>query len=393
MNTVLWLAAVLAIALHLCPLTASQQDSSRAMLGTPMPQPPTLPVVTNNVLPGEGWVPGRWNVRNTAPVYDTWRAGRKRIAVVPRGSVISALGGLNVVHKPDVITVTEPIPALELVPGDTMLRYVYRGEGWADFWAKGRWYSNLDGGFITEADGSGCRSRCKARVTAPGEKTWWFHVRLADGRTGWSDAFHAFNPVLGTSSRPSPPGPPSSARRCREASFAGRVNGNEAYSRDLGDGLVFRLFLLEQNWGWNISVSPADSDDDYAYPVNPPLRFGNSQYLGTGYGETAKQQLAYEHNVFFVLNQRDFERIGKLAEDVLWPYQSVEPDKAAERYLSALRHLTTGLLRVKPTAYETSNEGNSVRWMQFSVTVIVPAEFRLGAGLNERLTACPSIQR
>ena len=104
------------------------------------------------------------------------------------------LSGLGEVSKPDVITVTSPVPDLHLNPGDKLLRYTYRGEGNADFWAKGRWYSDIDGGFVTSADGSGCQSKCKAREVEPGEKSWWFHVRLPDGRTGWTDAFQNLNP-------------------------------------------------------------------------------------------------------------------------------------------------------------------------------------------------------
>ena len=68
---------------------------------------------------------------------------------------------------------------------------------------------------------------------------------------------------------------------CRELSFDGRINGDEGYLRELGNKLWVRFAPMKDKWGWIVSVGPADSTDDYAWPVNPPLRGDNSQYLGT----------------------------------------------------------------------------------------------------------------
>lgn len=43
------------------------------------------------------------------------------------------LSALGEVSKPDVITVTSPVPDLNLSFGEKLLRYTYRGEGYADF--------------------------------------------------------------------------------------------------------------------------------------------------------------------------------------------------------------------------------------------------------------------
>jgi len=89
--------------------------------------------------------------------------------------------------------------------------------------------------------------------------------------------------------------------QCKKVVFSGSVNGGEPYSRELGSGLTLKLIPLKDNWGWEIQVRPHDSNKDYAYPLNPPLRGGNAQYLGTGYGITAREQLSYEHEVRFLL--------------------------------------------------------------------------------------------
>jgi hypothetical protein len=160
-----------------------------------MAEPPSLPAVTQDVLPGEGFVSGMHTLSGEAVVFDTWKPLRRRLAVLRAGTRVMMLSGLSEVSKPDVITVTAPIPELQLEPGDRLLRYTELGEGNADFWTKGRWYGNLDGAFVTNADGSGCQSQCKARVVESGRKKWWFRVRLRDGRVGWIDASESFGRV------------------------------------------------------------------------------------------------------------------------------------------------------------------------------------------------------
>lgn len=159
-----------------------------------MAKPPSLPAIAQDVLPGEGWAPGTYKLRGQAVIFDTWRPLRRRLTVLDAGTLVTMLSGLCEVNKPDLVTITSPIPELQLNPGDSLLRYTYYGEGNADFWAKGRWYSNADGAFITEAEGTGCQSQCKARVTEPGRKVWWFRVRLTDHRVGWTDAADSLNP-------------------------------------------------------------------------------------------------------------------------------------------------------------------------------------------------------
>jgi hypothetical protein len=109
--------------------------------GVAMAEPPLLPVVTKNVLPGEVWVLGMWKVKGATMVYDTWRPRRNRITMLPPGKVVTALSGLSVVNRPDSIVVTSAVPGMEFHAGDALLRYTPRGEGFADFWANGRWYS------------------------------------------------------------------------------------------------------------------------------------------------------------------------------------------------------------------------------------------------------------
>lgn len=195
--------------------------------------------------------------------------------------------------------------------------------------------------------------------------------------------------LLTSSQKQSQP-PQATVLGCREFSFEGRVNGGEEYIRELGDGLRLRLFPFSggqnENSGWIIEVQPLDANHDYAFPVNPPFHSGNSQWLASGYGETVEQQLTYEHEVFFVLNRKEYKRARKAVEDAL----SSKDTGAAERFLTDLPESQSAALRLKPIKYETSNAGEEVSWMNFSVTVTTPAGFHPASNFAVKQVVCPS---
>jgi hypothetical protein len=145
-----------------------------------MPTRPPLPATSE-----ENWTVKRFKLDHSTSIYDSWTAKRKEIGKLVRGAVVSGLLKLSVVYEPDIVSITAPMPRLGLNVGDTILRYTYGGEGFADFWIKGRWYKDLDGSFITEQDGNGCSKNCSGKVTKPGRKEEWSHVRLQDGRDAW----------------------------------------------------------------------------------------------------------------------------------------------------------------------------------------------------------------
>jgi hypothetical protein len=104
-----------------------------------------------------------------------------------------------------------------------------------------------------------------------------------------------------------------------------------------------------------------------------------------GYNESAQQQLSHEHEVFFVLNKAEYDRAAKLANDAL---NASEPG-AAEKFFAMLPSLRSAVLKLKPVKYETTNEGKSVSWMQFSVTATAPASFQPASGIVAKYIACP----
>jgi hypothetical protein len=91
-------------------------------------------------------------------------------------------------------------------------------------------------------------------------------------------------------------------------------------------------------------------------------------------------QLGYAHEVFFVLDATEYERASKAAENALYSDDSVAPT----RFLKTLPSLRSALLTLKPLKYESTDEGKSVSWMQFTVTVIAPSIFQTGTGHKGR---------
>ena len=86
--------------------------------------------------------------------------------------MVDVLEDMIVVDAPDIVRVTRPIEGVKVKEGDTILRYARLGEGFADFWADGCWYKDVDAGFIVEPDGGGCGGPdCPAKVTKMGRQS------------------------------------------------------------------------------------------------------------------------------------------------------------------------------------------------------------------------------
>ena len=156
---------------------------------------PALPKIDHDACPFEGCVFGDWKARVQVRLYSTWELPRQPLRrVVERGEVVNAVTGVHITYAPDLIEVLKPLPQFGLKPGDTIRRYMTRGEGLADFWANGHWLGdfNLDGLDIKELGGFGCRRDCPARVKQQGKKEWWVEIKTTDGVVGWTKDASSF---------------------------------------------------------------------------------------------------------------------------------------------------------------------------------------------------------
>jgi len=152
----------------------------------PAAKEPSLPVINEGVCPGEGCSFRKWIVNRDSTIYSSWKEDRKPLAALKKGQVVTGQTGVHITYAPDRIQVTNPIPDLQLQPGDIILRYMSGGEGAADIWVKGQWQHMYDCSFVTEMDGSGCIRECFAKVIANGKSDWWAQVKTAQGTVGWA---------------------------------------------------------------------------------------------------------------------------------------------------------------------------------------------------------------
>jgi hypothetical protein len=145
--------------------------------------------------------------------------------------------------------------------------------------------------------------------------------------------------------------------------------------------------------GWQVSLAPSrEPDRDYIYPVNPPLRFNGLQTLGPSYGDDTKTSLAHPHEMFFLLDRADYDRLWPLLTNALWPYSAPKPDKAADQYISALKTFAVGQLKLTVPAYDADPVNGSIRRINFQAEFTTPRNVELDPALKPQRAECPVIR-
>lgn len=176
---------------------------------------------------------------------------------------------------------------------------------------------------------------------------------------------------------------------CNSVSFKVTLHVSEDFEKELGGGLLFRV-KSEKQPGWFVDIVPAEATSrDYIYPVNLPLRFNPNQTLGPGYGESVRSSLAYPHEMQFLLYKPDYDRVSSLIGNVLWSYQTSDPDKALSDYASAARKAKKGMLKVTVSSYKTNATGALAR-IKLRVQITTPLEFQYAPGLTPMPATCPA---
>jgi len=177
--------------------------------------------------------------------------------------------------------------------------------------------------------------------------------------------------------------------QCTAVAWTISLKAGDDIQRRIND-LTFKVRATKDKgfcWGWMFSLEDP-AGHDFIYPVNPPLRFNPSQTLGCGYGQTARESLKINRELRFLLNEYDYERFDPLVKNALWPYYAPNPDRAAEDYLTALRELSTGLLRLKILRSDVAPD-DAVRSAELEVEFIAPSDFHFDPRLKPYSTNCP----
>lgn len=175
------------------------------------------------------------------------------------------------------------------------------------------------------------------------------------------------------------------AQPCKETSFSGTVSSKDNYSHSFSPSLNFRLKPLKDDWGWIVSIGGEDSNEDWTYPVTFPIRTGEGQLIGTGYGGTVQDKVAAPTVVEFVLGHSDFIEYSRLANEAL---ESPRAEAAGE-YINKVARLKKGEAIVTPLKYGKGETPETIKWMRFTVSIVVPASFQSDIG-SWSPTSCPS---
>jgi hypothetical protein len=192
---------ILAILWITVPIAVPTSFAAQAPASKLSAAEPPLPVINYRACPFEGCSFRKWIVLKDVPLYSNWKGDRKLITMLKPPEVVTGISGVHITLEPDRIQVLQPVPELQLRPGDIVLRYMSHGEGFADIWTKGKWFRQHDCSFIAEKNSSGCLFDCSAKVIAEGRKDWWVQVRTTQGQTGWAkseDQFDCMDSLAGS---------------------------------------------------------------------------------------------------------------------------------------------------------------------------------------------------
>ena len=180
--------------------------------------------------------------------------------------------------------------------------------------------------------------------------------------------------------------------QCVAVNLSFSLEAGHSFQQQISD-LTFKvIFRRDYAGSWESACWVFSLDDakghDYLYPVNPPLRLNGSQTLGAGYGDTAKESLAYDRNLRFLLSESDYAALWPYVEHALWPYRAPDPDHTADQYLSELDKLRTGLLRLT-VIHSDASENDEVRSAEFYVEFFAPPACPFVPTLSRRAAVCP----
>jgi hypothetical protein len=169
---------------------------------------------------------------------------------------------------------------------------------------------------------------------------------------------------------------------CQSAYFKVTLTASDDYQRELGGGLLFRI-KREKDPAWFVDIVPSEANTkDYIYPVNLPLQLNGNQTLGAGFGETVKSSLSHPHEMNFLLDRPDYDRISAMADIVLHSYQTPDPDKTLSDYSNAVDDARKGWLRITVSSYKADPKTGALTRIKLRVGITTTADFQFAPGVN-----------
>ena len=177
-----------------------------------------------------------------------------------------------------------------------------------------------------------------------------------------------------------------------ELTFGGEVTLGQAYEREIGYGLIFRLTPMRDDTdsGWQIEIVPrlqrAGSPADFAAIATPPYHFANPLNVDTSYGITAAEAVAQSKRPFyFVRTMADF----RAAEDAvnLALYTTDAPQAEQDRINDAAGKVEVGsgelrILESRLIPPVGKDPLGKIAWMKFEVKLKFHSGIMMGQVLQ-----------
>ena len=158
--------------------------------------------------------------------------------------------------------------------------------------------------------------------------------------------------------------------------ISGEASAGNAFERDIGHGLLFRLVPTPDGFGkgWDIQIVPKDNPAggyaEYSAIVTPPYHFYNLRYLNPSYGVTAKEAVGISPRAFqFVETPEDSEAAYAVVNSVVY---SVDWEAHKDSIAAAAAKVPLGTAELKIVksrimAGKNNEDLGSIDWVKFEV--------------------------
>jgi hypothetical protein len=206
-------------------------------------------------------------------------------------------------------------------------------------------------------------------------------------------------PAFGQSSEtpskalPKSDAPASPAPDAAEVRFTGEIFHGEAFEREIGHNLVFRLTpaISDEGGGWVIQITPpAEPQDDpieFSEIATPPYHAYNDRYLAAAFGYSAKEVVKVITRKFnFVKSVADVHVANEVVNAALYPSAISEVERVRVAAKAADIKLGSGELRILHARVETQKGlPDVIAWVKFEVVL----NFAPGLTLQQVLAPKP----
>jgi hypothetical protein len=147
---------------------------------------PELPRIDKNACPFECCQFGNWKTTKNVQAFSGWeRNHRQKAFQIKKGEKVQAVTGINITYRPGQLRALKSMADIHVKRGDTILTYMYRGEGDIDSWANGRWLGDQQ--IETDVPCSEAKKApdLPACLLNRGESEWWILIKTSSGKQGW----------------------------------------------------------------------------------------------------------------------------------------------------------------------------------------------------------------